>query len=1125
MTSILKKYIHSLSAFLVVLASAPYAQADDTEIYFGNPSGNGTIPNVLFILDNSGSMSTNITTQSIFDHTITYTGSNDSAYAYAYDGGTYEGSILLSNSHCKTLIDKLNTAGQYSSAKVAVYKNKRWRSILTDSWTESGATECKDDRKVHGQNGTTTNNYARSGYNKSMWTSKKDKELGWNNIKTLQFYSANYLNWYYDHRITTSQSRLSIMKGVVNNLVDSTAGINIGLMSFNTNNSGTQGGRVNVPLGNINTNKADFKAKLNSLGPDTWTPLAETLFEAKRYFQGGKVFLGSQSVAASKDPNDSAKYESPIAAECQPNNIVLLTDGAPTYDAHLSGNYNYTNDTNSRAAIEADIGRCSGNCLEEVAKNMRDKDLRGDLLDDQTVNTYTIGFDINDPFLKETAEGDGTSGNIGGGGKYFTADNTEELDSALKSIITDIKSTNTTFVTPGVAVNTFNRLNHRDELYYSVFKPDLRPEWGGNLKRYRLGSDGVIYDANKAAAIEPSTGYFKKSSQSWWSNTIDGEKVVLGGAASKLPPLNKDRKVYTYSGVSKALTDATNEVSTLNKTNISKTLLGIPSATDAEQESLINWIRGIDSQDEDGDGDKAESRKVIMDPLHSPPVVVIYGGTDAAPDSAVFFGDNQGFIHGINTKTVANSGYGNSPGEEHFSFIPQDLLGMQKDLYDNSTSSGHPYGMDGAISTWINDENNDNDLYDAKDFVYLYAGMRRGGNNYYALDVTKRTAPEMLWQIKGGASGDAGFKELGQTWSQPAVSRIKVGTTEKDVLIFAGGYDTAQDAATARAWDSIGRAVYIVDAKTGALIWSGGPSTANSKPSKIFDDMRYSIPSSIRIIDVNGDDLVDQMYVGDMGGQVWRFDINNGSPSSSLVDGAVIATLADNTTAGNRRFYHEPSASVIIDGGARKLAIAIASGWQAHPLAKTTEDRFYLLKDANLTKKPRDADKDGKPDYHLYDESKLYDASDNHLGHVSASNTTAQQVQANIELGQKGGWYIRLPNTGEKSLASALIFNNEILFTTYEPKANSNGCTASVGTPRLYHINLKDASPVKNYDSVGSDTELTVNDRSKKLATTGLPTEAIRLRVDGQNVVCVGTECDPYQTKETVIETYWIEEK
>lgn len=1122
MKFIYRKFLHGLSTFLVVLSAAPFAQADDTEIFFGNPSGNGVIPNVLFILDNSGSMATNITTQSVFDPSVNYSGGISDTWIYVYEGGSYRGAIKKSSTHCQTMLDKLAVSGQYTSAKVASYYNKQWRNVLYSSTSDANPTECKDDRGVHGSSASSSDKYARKGTNKSMWTSQTNKEVGWNGFKTYHYYSANYLNWYFYHRVATSQSRLDIMKGVINNLVDSTSGINIGLMSFNTNNGGKQGGRVQVPIDYIENNRSNFKTNMNALSPQTWTPLAETLFEGMRYYEGGEVFLGSQSVSGSKDPSNSSKYQSPIVSECQTNNIVILTDGEPTFDAYQSGGNYDSNDGVSRDVIESKVGNCSGNCLEEVAEYMFKNDLRSDLVDTQNIKTYTIGFDLpKKDFLIDTAKV--------GGGTFYEANNADDLDQALKGILNETKATATTFVTPGVAVNTFNRLNHREELYFAVFQPLETPEWQGNLKRYKLGSDGVVYDADEDPAIDSKTGYFATSAKSFWSGADDGSNVLLGGAAENLPTTNTDRRVFTYlSGGSLDLSDASNAISVSNKANISKSLLNIASASDSDHESLISWIRGADAKDEDGDGDKTDARKVLMDPLHSPPVVVIYGGTDKAPDTTIFYGDNQGFIHAINGKDGSRSGYGNSEGEEYFAFIPEDLLANQTILYNNSSASTHPYGMDGAITTWVHNANpleTNLNLTDTGDFVYLYSGMRRGGNNYYALDVTHRTKPQMLWQIKGGPSGTTGFEELGQSWSRPVKTKIKINNTEKDVIIFAGGYDTNQDSVTTRSADTIGRAIYIVDAKTGSIIWSGGNASSASSFTKTFADMKYSIPSNIKVIDVNGDLLADQMYVGDMGGQLWRFDINNGVTASKLVDGAVIADLADNTATGNRRFYHEPDVSIINDGGTRKLAIAIGSGWQAHPLNTAVEDRFYLLKDVNFNEKPQDLNNDGNPDYAFLTESSLYDATDNHLGHVSAVNTLAQQVQAYLDLGQKGGWYIKLTRPGEKVLATSLTIGGEIFFTTYEPSPSTSGCSTSAGTPRLFHIDQTNATPVKNYDGIGSDTELTVPDREVQLLTTSLPTSPQRLRVDGKDVLCIGTECQPLDTSETVLKTYWVEEE
>ena len=50
-----------------------------------------------------------------------------------------------------------------------------------------------------------------------------------------------------------------------------------------------------------------------------------------------------------------------------------------------------------------------------------------------------------------------------------------------------------------------------------------------------------------SAAVNPATGFFTDTSQSYWSKVVDGSDVTAGGAASKLPDA-ATRKVLTYTG-------------------------------------------------------------------------------------------------------------------------------------------------------------------------------------------------------------------------------------------------------------------------------------------------------------------------------------------------------------------------------------------------------------------------------------------------------------------------------------------------------------------------------------------------------------------------------------------------
>ena len=72
---------------------------------------------------------------------------------------------------------------------------------------------------------------------------------------------------------------------------------------------------------------------------------------------------------------------------------------------------------------------------------------------------------------------------------------------------------------------------------------------------------------------------------------------------------------------------------------------------------------------------------------------------------------------------------------------------------------------------------------------------------------------------------------MGQSWSRLTPVKMFINDSAKDVLIFGGGYDTAQDelavetaigtSARTHPKDQVGNGLYIVEATTGELIWSG----------------------------------------------------------------------------------------------------------------------------------------------------------------------------------------------------------------------------------------------------------------------------------------------------------------
>ena len=132
--------------------------------------------------------------------------------------------------------------------------------------------------------------------------------------------------------------------------------------------------------------------------------------------------------------------------------------------------------------------------------------------------------------------------------------------------------------------------------------------------------------------------------------------------------------------------------------------------------------------------------------------------------------------------------------------------------------------------------------------------MRRGGNNYYVFNVTEKTNPKLVYSVNGG---EGEFANMGQTWSRPIITKVKIGSTEKNVMIVGGGYDEAQDEKSLRSEDSVGNSVYIIDAENGQLLWSASDENADL----VLPNMKYSIPARISAIDRDNDGLADHLYV------------------------------------------------------------------------------------------------------------------------------------------------------------------------------------------------------------------------------------------------------------------------
>jgi type IV pilus assembly protein PilY1 len=324
------------------------------------------------------------------------------------------------------------------------------------------------------------------------------------------------------------------------------------------------------------------------------------------------------------------------------------------------------------------------------------------------------------------------------------------------------------------------------------------------------------------------------------------------------------------------------------------------------------------------------------------------------------------------------------------------------------------------------------------------------------------------------------------------------------VLIVGGGYDPSQDNVDYNT-DDIGNRIYILDALTGSVLWSAGPSGSGANLQ--LSSMVNSFPADVRGLDMDNDGLADRMYAGDTGGRVWRFDITNGNTAGTLVTGGVFASLgtgqgvtpADATGSSPtdaRRFYYAPDLAMLKSNGQTFVNVAIGSGYRGHPLDTSIHERFYSLRDYHFAAKTQTEFDSFVP---ITNEA-LVDVTTNLTPTIPADSP---------------GWRmdLRLPSwQGEKVLAEARTFQSTILFTSYLPKAGasvpgSNSCIARQGANRLYAVNAVDGSPRFNRDQPEQDPDA-VEDRWSVLSQSGIAPEVVIL-FPGPDTPCAGPNCPP----------------
>jgi type IV pilus assembly protein PilY1 len=965
---------------------------------------------------------------------------------------------------CETAKEALITVGFFTGFLREYRKQGKsgsWNEVRDNSGANYGYFDCWED-VVHGkpQNasviapGYPANVTDRYNFTSSATPSQVQidaaRAAGFGSGKPITLYTDNYLRWYTSvtkgEQSGGAATRLEIAKGAISNVFNSmSSNYNLGLAVFNMNydaENSRDGGRIISGIKDMSSSEKDaLISTISKMPAETNTPLCETLFEAYQYLSGGKVvfgdkdsdynFTGKDKYIANQPPRDlsieaAGQYISPLKVCPEIAYVIYITDGVPTLD--------HAADDSIKALLSAS-GAKGGIDLQEypftvgveehtsylpaLAAYMFNNDIIKGKLDahgndnQQSVRTYTIGFSAGaeeaEPLLKEAA--------VRGGGNYSKALDAAELTVNLTNALSSILAIDSSFTSPSIANNNFDRTQTFDSAYYAMFLPGKGPRWSGNLKKLKVSGSGILQDANGDAAISGDSGNIADNACTYWTAscvpTGDGNDVLSGGVLDTLAANIANRKIYTNNGGMPEL-----------KTVSSATLATEMGIDESDVPTTVNWLYGYDVDDDDNDSSRSDARVDIMgDPLHSKPLALNFG-SKGAPDVRIFIGTNQGLFHMFKDTGATVS--------ETWAFLPAELSANVPLLRENKATGDHSvYGMDSSPVAYTAEADSSGKVTKA----WVYTGMRRGGSSYYAFEITQDnldSQPTLKWVIN--AASDK-FDGLGQSWSEPVVTRVP--GHDGPVLIFGGGYDSSS---------SKGNFVYVVDADTGKMIH---PFT---------DTDMLSVPNKVAVLDSNNDGVSDRIYAADIGGNVWRMDMPEGDMTKWTQ--FKFASLGGSGPS-DRHFFVEPSVAqttftnitkvdTTIDGVTTSVvtsqnvpydAVTLGTGNRTHPLDTTTEDMFFVLQDRNVISNGALASTLTLAD--------LYDVT---------SAAPASEAE-NLAFGKKLGWYYNFSGAGEKSLSASLIFGGKVFFTSFTPPTTTGidvdkGICGVSGKGRLYELDL-----------------------------------------------------------------------
>ena len=646
---------------------------------------------------------------------------------------------------------------------------------------------------------------------------------------------------------------------------------------------------------------------------------------------------------------------------------------------------------------------------------------------------------------------------VNGRGTYYSAGTPAALAAGLSNALANI----TAKEGAAAAATTSNpNITAGDNfLFSSDFKSS---EWYSRLQRLQIDpASGQIVEESGAPKVDWNAHILLQSKVGATSDTrtIYTFSSDTATYANQLKPFNWASLTTTerdfFQGAAVASLPqfcATGTYGVSGEAN-QRICLTTAQQTDAAGEKLVNFLRGQTGY-EDRQANTDASRPIyyrirtypLGDIVSSEAVYVkkpLFSYTDTgfaafrtsqeANSGMVYVAANDGMLHAFDADS----------GVERWAYVPSMVLPRLFRLASMSYKNSHQFFVDGTPVV-------DYAYFDGAWHTLLIGGLGAGGSGYYALDITDPLAPKALWEFKpkttgcaatlADAIGQTADCDLGYSYGNPVVTKLADGTW---VVMVTSGYNNTTPG------DGKGY-LYILDPESGEIIRKIGTGVgSNSTIAGVCS--AAPCPSGLAKISAwvdapSTNNTARRVYGGDLFGNLWRFDVNDNLGASGYEAQELIVL---NGPAGNRQpitarpeLGESNGIPLVLIGTGRYLG----DSDKADPLqaSSPTNNRqsFYGIKDPLTASSWGDSRAAG-----LVAQTVTVNAS-----------TQERTVTGNsVPLATVPGWYVDLPDNGERSFTDPALALGTVVFTTGAPLGDA---CSSAGQSFIYNLDFRSGAPV-----------------------------------------------------------------